>query len=68
MPEDPFKAIQEKYGSPQVREWARAVLIREAIKVGLIDRPTGRALIRLGMTEIIPADPVESMGSPDEVA
>lgn len=68
LPEDILQEVKEKYSPAVLRNWARAVLIREAIRTGLVSRSVGRALIRAGLTDIVPADPVEFVGGSEDVA
>jgi hypothetical protein len=61
FPEDPFEELVERYGTTQLREWAKATLIRAAIRSGLIDRGTGRALLRAGFGKLVTSDIAEFM-------
>jgi hypothetical protein len=68
LPDGPLTQLKLEYGQAQLTKWARAVLIREAIRAGLVGMPVARALVRAGLTEIVPPDPVSLVGSIEDAA
>lgn len=52
FPEDVLSQLKEKHELKQLRSWAKTVLLREAVRHGLISRPLALALGRRGFLRI----------------